>query len=78
MVVNTVWDEASCLKAEPIRSWSRVSGTLLWGYFISILLFVVNVIFGNTGGLVHMIFWRSTQAVAILPVLVIIFLVIAT
>lgn len=77
-VINTVWNQAKCIKAEPIASWSNVSGTLIWGYLISVFFWSINIIFGNNGGTLHMVYWRSTQAIAILPFLIIIFVIIAT
>ena len=77
-VVNTVWNQATCLKAKPIPSWSNVSGTLIWGYLISVLFWGVNIIFGNNGGVLHMIYWRMTQAIAILPPLILILVIIAS
>ena len=77
-VINTVWNQAKCIKAEPIASWSNVSGTLIWGYLISVFFWSINIIFGNNGGTLHMVYWRLTQAIAILPLLIIIFVIIAT
>jgi hypothetical protein len=77
-VVNTIWNQASCRKANPIPSWSNVSNTLIVGYTISVLLWSLNIIFGNNGGTIHMVYWRSTQAIAILPLLILIFVTIAS
>ena len=77
-VVNTVWNQASCRKANPIPSWSNVSNTLIVGYAISVLFWTLNIIFGNNGGTMHMVYWRSTQAIAILPLLTLIFVIVAS
>ncbi len=48
-VVNTVWNQNSCKKAKPVSSWSNVSTTLLVGYSICVLFWILNIILGNDG-----------------------------
>lgn len=39
------------------------------GYGLAIIMWVINFVGGNNGNTIHMIFWRFTQATALLSLL---------
>jgi hypothetical protein len=51
---------------------------LIVGYSIGVLVWTLNIILGNNGGTIHMVYWRMTQAIAILPLFLLIFVTIAS
>ena len=75
--VNNTWTNSTCLKAAPVSQWSTLAYTMLIGDGLVSLIWLLNTIIGNNGGMLHMIFWRTSQASALLALLVVAFEVIA-
>jgi len=72
-VVNATWTNSTCLKAAPVSQWSTVAWTALIGNGLMSLVWILNTIIGNNGGMLHMIFWRASQASALLALLELVF-----
>jgi len=75
--VNTVWNQSNCLRASPLKEWSRVGFTFTIGYTIAIIMWIIDMIWDNKGGSIHYLFWRTTQLLPILPALGLIFIFLA-
>jgi len=71
--VNVTWTNSTCLKAAPISQWSTVAWTALIGNGLMTLLWILNTVIGNNGGMLHMIWWRASQASALLALLELVF-----
>jgi hypothetical protein len=52
------WTLSDCQKAAPVSQWSTVAYTMLIGDGLVFLVWLLNTILGNNGGLMHMIFFR--------------------
>jgi len=52
------WTLSDCQKAAPVSQWSEVAYTMLIGDGLVFLVWLLNTILGNNGGLMHMIFFR--------------------
>jgi hypothetical protein len=52
------WTLSDCRKAAPVSQWSTVAYTMLIGDGLVFLVWLLNTILGNNGGLMHMIFFR--------------------
>jgi hypothetical protein len=52
------WNLSDCRKAAPVSQWNTVAYTMLIGDGLVFLVWLLNTILGNNGGLVHMIFFR--------------------
>jgi|DEB19_MinimDraft_2_1074335.scaffolds.fasta_scaffold14147_2 hypothetical protein len=52
------WNLSDCRKAAPVSQWDTVAYTMLIGDGLVFLVWLLNTILGNNGGLMHMIFFR--------------------
>jgi hypothetical protein len=52
------WNLSDCRKAAPVSQWNTVAYTMIIGDGLVFLVWLLNTILGNNGGLMHMIFFR--------------------
>ena len=71
------WTLDKCRSAAPISQWSTLAYTMMIGNGLMSLIWILNTIIGNNGGMLHMIFWRASQASALLVLLELVFAIMA-
>jgi hypothetical protein len=68
-VVTGVWNQTRCLEAHPIYWWNITSWTMMIGYFLIFAFWLTNLIVGNNGGIIHLIFLWVSRFTSVLAVL---------
>ncbi len=56
-----------------MKQWSTLAYTMMIGDGLISLIWILNTVIGNNGGMLHMIFWRTAQASALLALLELVF-----
>ncbi len=62
-----VFDQTWAINAKEPTAWAHAGYFMLATYSVSTLLWVLNFVLGGNGGTVHRIFYRFSQAFAVVP-----------
>jgi hypothetical protein len=67
-VIVQGWTQKSCLNAAPIYYWHIEAWWMMISYSVGLIFWLLNGLFGNNGGLMHLIWVRFSETAVIMPI----------
>ena len=67
-VIVNGWTQQRCLKAAPIFYWNIEAWWMMISYSVGLIFWFLNGLFGNNGGLMHLIWVRFSETAVIQPI----------